>query len=914
MVRFVCVAVLGPSTGQRSMQESEWAEPRQLLWAVVGNGSAPLERLEALQRSPRIPWKPSHCVLGAVSLHLLQTLQQTASARHLEIASGGELLQVLLQVRWTEVAAQGWPVFGLLHLLQMQLAEEADELVKGGPQVQTWQLPQTDDHVRFRNWVYSHLQFSQIPPLVDAIHFIARADPREAGDPVKECSAAKAMGYLATAWTFVNENDEGSQRQGGELVDIAEGHVKSCANLDANFTLMGLLTTDWNLWWILHVVLTSLHPVVQSKPEPLRPQKGTAPVKSQADICDGCSSHVVAEGLHPMSEAVKREFADFGDGVFVIELSALEAKLGLKRGQFVQLYRNNAPLRRLPRSSVVMGRPPPDHMGPAWALLHVFSSSVVCITDPDFLRDSYSISTRDPIRVGIYAEPLSAQDPYNAEWLQAFQAAILAMDVDLHYITDPTLAAQAYFWRINQMFQGGRWAGQAGVGAAIAEHLQTTLGALGAVPWPRPETAVFYQDKIALKQLFEQVEIPAPRSWIVENEQELMSMLRSGILRHEHFPVVLKHPYAASSRGMASCATVEDAPEVISKWLAEHRVPCLVQHRVQVAKDMRITYIGGEIIHGYWRLKASSEELSSGTGFGSSRLDFNIPRAELAPFVREFARRTGLDIGGMDIAFPLGSAGPVVFEVSPTFDLNPEPPPKWQSVPYAEYKKTDDYIKRRADSYQECARQMIVYALNRRHHVYVDIDNTVNNAWERLRRAALPSWPGQTFDAGRAFDPKELARDAPVADAAQALLGLTRDWEVSFLSARGSPGLYSPTVQWLQQHGFAYSQVILVSEAQHKVAWLVDGMADAWLRNVRLVLIDDLARGYHQATPEIDEEVVQQLQRCEVPFEVFRPGSTSWAELARQLTALAGPGGWLATSSSAPAGPGPCSAFSVAMQ
>jgi len=378
-------------------------------------------------------------------------------------------------------------------------------------------------------------------------------------------------------------------------------------------------------------------------------------------------------------------------------------------------------------------------------------------------------------------------------------------------------------------------------------------------------------------------------------------MLRGGVLRQEHFPVVLKHPYAASSRGMASCATVEDAPQVIANWLAEHQAPCLVQHRVQVAKDMRITYIGGEIIHGYWRLKGSAEELSSGTGFGSSRLDFNIPRDELAPFVREFARRTGLDIGGMDIAFPLGSPGPVVFEVSPTFDLNPEPPLEWQNVPYAEYKKTEDYMRRRAESYQECARQMMVYALNRRHHLFVDIDNTVNDAWERIRRAARPSWPGTSFDARQAFHPEELAKDAPVAGAAEALLGLARDWEVHFLSARGAPNLYRPTAQWLQEHGFVHSSLILVAEAQHKVPWLVDTMADAWLRNRRVVLIDDLSRGYHQATPELDEEVVRRLQQCEVPFEVFRPGVTSWPDLAIQLTALAGSSNWQST-------PGPCGA------
>mmetsp|Transcript_35900 Transcript_35900/g.65892 ORF Transcript_35900/g.65892 Transcript_35900/m.65892 type:complete len:914 (-) Transcript_35900:50-2791(-) len=889
----LCLLLLAGVAAGDPCASAEWAQPRQLVWALVGNGSSPLERLEALRNAPVIQWRPSPCILGAASLHLLQTLQQTPPQRRKEVAEGGEeLLQVLLQLSWAELAT--WPVFGLLHLLQVQLtAEMGDEIAR----VRKWQPPVTDDHVRFRNWVYSHLHYSQIPPLVDAVHFIARADPRDPGDPSRECSAAKAMGYLATALTFVSETDTQSRQQGKELVEVAEGHVKSCAGVDTNLTLLGMLTTAWPLWWLLHVVVTSLDP--DAAVSGLPPVNEAVPA---SPTVDGGTDLVL------LPPEVKRVFVGISSGVFVIEAARLESLLALRSGQFTQLYRNYVPLRRVARLAASVSHTSSALDGPSWSMLHIFGSNVLCISDPDFHVSTYSVSVRKLPVVGIYAEPLSAQDPYNAEWLQAYAAAVAAMGAEAHVISDPTEArpGQLYFWRINQMFEGGKWAGQAGVGAAIASHLQRTLASRGAVPWPRPETAVFYQDKIALKQLFEQAEIPAPRSWIVRNEGELRSMLLGGVLRQEHFPVVLKHPYAASSRGMASCATIEDAPQVIANWLAEHQAPCLVQHRVQVAKDMRITYIGGEIIHGYWRLKGSADELSSGTGFGSSRLDFNIPRDELAPFVREFARRTGLDIGGMDIAFPLGSPGPVVFEVSPTFDLNPEPPLEWQNVPYAEYKKTEDYMRRRAESYQDCARQMMVYALNRRHHLFVDIDNTINDAWERLRRAARPSWPGTTFDARQAFHPEELAKDAPVAGAAEALLSLARDWEVTFLSARGAPNLYRPTVQWLQQHGFGHSNLILVAEAQHKVAWLVDTMADAWLRNRRVVLIDDLSRGYHQATPELDEAVVRQLQRCEVPFEVFRPGVTSWADLAVQLTSLAGTADW----QSSPGG-GPCGAVTV---
>merc|ERR1712151_477403 len=223
---------------------------------------------------------------------------------------------------------------------------------------------------------------------------------------------------------------------------------------------------------------------------------------------------------------------------------------------------------------------------------------------------------------------------------------------------------------------------------------------------------------------------------------------------------------------------------------------------LKIGRDLRLTYVGGEIVHGYWRVKPDVNVLTAATGQGGSRLDFNIPRDELASFVRAFSERTGIDIGGMDIAFPEDGTGPVVFEVSPTFDLNPEPPAEWAMQPYKEYKKTEDYKKRRAQAYSYFAEGIVNYALRARGKLLVDVDNTVSASWERLQRAAVPAWPGQTFDPTIAFSPAELARDTPLPGAVSALRSLPASWEVSFLTARGFKGAHAATTSWLQAHGF----------------------------------------------------------------------------------------------------------------
>ena len=74
------------------------------------------------------------------------------------------------------------------------------------------------------------------------------------------------------------------------------------------------------------------------------------------------------------------------------------------------------------------------------------------------------------------------------------------------------------------MFGGGRLAGSPGVGLAVAQHL-SSFEARGAVLWPRPETMRFYQDKLALRELFTRVGVPTPSSWVVGSLNDLETLL-----------------------------------------------------------------------------------------------------------------------------------------------------------------------------------------------------------------------------------------------------------------------------------------------------------------------------------------------------------------------------------------------------
>eukprot|EP00434_Breviolum_minutum_P003502 symbB.v1.2.003078.t1/scaffold169.1/size288995/6 len=739
-----------------------------------------------------------------------------------------------------------------------------------------WQPLLSDDHVRFRNWVQGHLVHGQTPPLVDSVHFLARADPRVPGETSRRCSAAKAMGYLASALVLAQEEDRRIRQEAEELVKSAEEHIKQCYTTEPeSFQLLSLLRSEWPIWWLAHSVFLHLYPPAFLSANPMESSSTSPKLGTPLSSAETASCWILdaAPKLCPIQDA----FVAL-NGVHLLDDRLLQGLApGLQSSNVLQLFRDGRPLRRRATGEALA-----DSSETSWSGVHWFSKQTVALQDPHFPVDAAYAASFNSERVGLYIEESSAGDPYNAEWLQAYLVAFERMGLQPHLLRrrEEIRAGVLYFWRINQMFGGGQLAGAPGVGLAVAQHL-SVLAQKGAAFWPRPETMQFYQDKIALRELFTRIGVPAPKSWVVQSQEELDMLRQRGDLKDGDFPLVLKHPYAASSRGMTSCERPEDVLHVVARWLREHQVPCLLQRRLRIARDMRVTYVGGKIIQGYWRVKADVSDLTSGSAAGSS-LDFQTPLEEIAPFVKSFAAATGIDIGGMDIAFPEdASEGPVVFEVSPIFDLNPEPPAEWKQKPYREYKQTEDYKKRRAENYALCAQEVVAYALQRRGQLFVDIDNTISDAWQRLRRATLPQWPGYSLDA-KAHSPEELAKDSPLPGAQSSLASLTRDWEVTYLSARGAVGAFQATSLWLKEHQFPnYGRLILVSSAMEKLDWLKDAIHARSHRPV--LLVDDLTRGHHLAQALPDERMREALRAEKLPFEVFDPFSSSWPQLAQRL-------------------------------
>ncbi len=156
-----------------------------------------------------------------------------------------------------------------------------------------------------------------------------------------------------------------------------------------------------------------------------------------------------------------------------------------------------------------------------------------------------------------------------------------------------------------------------------------------------------------------------------------------------------------------------------------------------------------------------------------------------------------------------------------------------------------------------------------RKQLYCDIDSTINNHWVRIKRWALPSFPGSSIDS-KAFSREEIMKDDVLPGALNAVEQFSKDWDIHFLTARNFPDAYSITEQWLTQKGFPYDTINVVKKSKDKPPFLVQRQVD--------LFVDDLSAGQEFGPSYINlyTSTIQDLQNKNIKFEIFK---NNWAEI-----------------------------------
>jgi glutathione synthase/RimK-type ligase-like ATP-grasp enzyme len=190
----------------------------------------------------------------------------------------------------------------------------------------------------------------------------------------------------------------------------------------------------------------------------------------------------------------------------------------------------------------------------------------------------------------------------------------------------------------------------------------TELEKQSNIVFPTSNEFLFWENKQYMHEEFERLNISQPKTKIVSNYNEV----DIGSLT---FPFLIKEVHSCQSNGIFKIEKPADYLNLKSKLTGN---VFLIQELLNIRRDLRVTIVGSEIVHFYWRINNQQEWKPTSTGHGSS-VDFvNFPLKWKAFIISEFLK-LNLATGGLDIAWQNDDlfSKPIILEVSPTYQLNP---------------------------------------------------------------------------------------------------------------------------------------------------------------------------------------------------------------------------------------------------
>lgn len=226
--------------------------------------------------------------------------------------------------------------------------------------------------------------------------------------------------------------------------------------------------------------------------------------------------------------------------------------------------------------------------------------------------------------------------------------------------------------------------------ARLVDHsagLQATLRQLeaqGNVVHPAADEAALWENKVAMHAAFERTGLRSPTTVRLDGRTDIDAATAGAGLT---YPLLVKEPHSCNARGVHLVRDREALEALRRRLGASGRHELLLQRLVDMRRDLRVTVIGGEVVHHYWRINAADEWRPTTTRHGST-VDFgSFPERWRATFV-EATARLGLRQGAFDVCWEGDDTDgePLFLEVSPAFSPNPPPTPPFVGRPYADFR------------------------------------------------------------------------------------------------------------------------------------------------------------------------------------------------------------------------------------
>jgi hypothetical protein len=199
----------------------------------------------------------------------------------------------------------------------------------------------------------------------------------------------------------------------------------------------------------------------------------------------------------------------------------------------------------------------------------------------------------------------------------------------------------------------------------------------------------YWENKAYMHERFAQLEIPTPKTKLLSRET-----WRSVAFDIE--PVLIKEEHSAGSAGIHQFETAEEARRFVASYPFRPSESLIMQEVVPGAtKDLRLTMVGNRMIRRatFWRVKTQQSQpaerwTTTASKYGSLIQHDAIPDA-IVPVIARYLQMLNIRLAGIDLMWVDDdvSRDPLVLELSPYFQPNPQKPEEYDHLTYKQYKE-----------------------------------------------------------------------------------------------------------------------------------------------------------------------------------------------------------------------------------
>lgn len=173
------------------------------------------------------------------------------------------------------------------------------------------------------------------------------------------------------------------------------------------------------------------------------------------------------------------------------------------------------------------------------------------------------------------------------------------------------------------------------------------------------------ENKYYMYQEFLRWHVKVPPTFLYVNKLEIS-------YEKLEYPLLWKGAHSSGSKDVISCRSEKELRLVLER--CEEWEPIILQKRLNIRRDMRVTFVEGELHSAFWRINDSNEWKVTATSQGS-RLEFV---ESLDPNVVDYLlfvmNVCNLTTAGIDICWENDDVNgdPYILEISPLFSINPK--------------------------------------------------------------------------------------------------------------------------------------------------------------------------------------------------------------------------------------------------